>query len=126
VSGKVSSTGGDNISGLKRDNSTVGVGNKSSISKTVDTNRVDSSTSSGMGNLGSIDSGLINGDNGTISVGNKSMRVSSSIWVGSIRISSIANRDHVSKLPKMNSSGKGNLGGVCGHNSSVRVGHQTS
>ena len=126
VSGKVSSTGGDNISGLKRDNSTVGVGNKSSISKTVDTNRVDSSTSSGMGDLGSIDSGLINGDNGTVSVGNKSMGVSSSIRVGSVRISSIANRDHVSKLSKMNSSGKGNLGGVCRHNSSVGVGHQTS
>ena len=125
-SGKLSSTGSDNLSGLNWDNSTVGVGNKSSISKTVHSNRVDNSTSSSMGNLGSIDSGLINRDNGTVSVGNKTMGVSSSIRVGSIRISSIANRDHMSKLSKMNSSGKGNLVGVCGHNSSVRVSHQTS
>ena len=34
--------------------------------------------------------------------------------------------EHMSKLSKMSSSSNGNLGGVCGHNSSVRVGHQTS
>merc|ERR1719350_1424094 len=115
-------------SGLQRDNSTVGVGNKSSISisGTVHSNRVDNSTSSGMGDLGSVDSGLISGNNGTVSVGNKTVGVSSSIRVGSIRISSIAYRDDMSKLSKMSSSGKGNLGCVCGHNSSVRVGHQTS
>ena len=65
----MSSAGGDNSSRLKRDNSTIGVGNKSSISKTVHSNRVDNSTSSGMGDLGSINSRLINRDNGTVSVG---------------------------------------------------------
>ena len=122
----MSSTGSNNISGFNGDNSTVGVGNKSSISKTVNTNGVDDSTSSSVGNLGSIDSRLINRDNSSVSVGNKAMGVSSSIRIWTIWISSIANGDDMSKLSKMSSSGKGNLGCVSGDNSSVGVGHQGS
>merc|ERR1719483_499242 len=100
-----------------------------------------------MGNLGSIDSGLINRDNSTVSVGNKSMGISSSIRIGSIGISGIPSGDDVSKLSKMHSpsigisgipSGDdvsklskmhspsiGDLGCVSGDNSSVGVGHQS-
>ena len=45
VSGKVSSTGSNHLSGLKRDNSTIGVGNKSSKSMTIQSNGFDNSTS---------------------------------------------------------------------------------
>ena len=122
---KMGSTGLHNLKRLNWDNSTIGVGNESSISKTVDTNGVDSSTSSSMGNLGSIDSGLINRDNSTVSVGNKSMGISSSIRIGSIGISGIPSGDDVSKLSKMHSPSIGDLGCVSGDNSSVGVGHQS-
>merc|ERR1719419_2092971 len=93
--GKMLSTGGNNISGLNWDNSTVGVGNKTSISKTVDSNGVDNSSSGSMSNLGGIDSRLISRDNNSVGMGNKSVWVSNSIWVG---ISSIADREDVSEL----------------------------
>merc|ERR1719150_1237502 len=111
----------DNISRLNRDNSTVGVGNKTSISKTIDSNRVDNTSSSSMGNLGSIDIRGVSGDNSSVSMGYKTMGVSSSIWVVSI-----ASRDDVSKLSKVSSTCSSNSGGVSGHNSSVGESHQSS
>merc|ERR1719483_82184 len=98
--------GSNNLIGLNWDNSSVSVGNKSSISVgiTMNSGRVDNSTGSSVSNLGSIDSWLINRDNSSVSVGNKTMWVSSGIRVGSIRISSIANGEDMSKLSKVNSS----------------------
>merc|ERR1711892_1541152 len=55
------STCSNNLMGLNWDNSTVGVGNKSSIS--VNSDWVDDTTGSSVSNLGSIDSWLINRDN---------------------------------------------------------------
>merc|ERR1719483_151954 len=119
---KMGSTGLHNLKRLNWDNSTIGVGNESSITKSINTNWVDSSASSSMGNLGSIDSWLINRDNSTISVGNKSMGISSSIRIGSIGISSITNGQNV--MSKMSSSGKSNSRCVSRDNSSVGVCHQ--
>ena len=121
------STGSNNLIGLNWDNSTIGVGNESSISVgiTVNSDGVDDTTGSSVSNLGSIDSWLINRDNSSVSVGNKTMWVSSGIRVGSIRISSIANGEDMSKLSKVNSSGKSNLGCLCWDHSTVGVSHQS-
>ena len=103
------------------------MGNESSISVgiTVNSDGVDDTTGSSVSNLGSIDSWLINRDNSSVSVGNKTMWVSSGIRVGSIRISSIANGEDMSKLSKVNSSGKSNLGCLCWDHSTVGVSHQS-
>merc|ERR1711915_670627 len=81
---EVVSTGSDNISRLNRDNSTVGVGNQTSIGQTS----VDTSIGVAMGSkvvsLGSNDSRLVSGDNSTVSVGNKGMGVSIGIGVSCI------------------------------------------
>ena len=114
------STGLDNISRLHWDNSTVGVGNKTSISKTIDSYRVDNSSSSSMGNLGSIDIRGVGRDNSSVSVGNKTMGVSNSIR------ESIAYRENMSKLAKMSSSGSSNSRSVSRDDSSVGESHQSS
>merc|ERR1719249_125698 len=97
VGSKMVSTGLDNISGLNWDNSTVGVGNKSGIGiwVSVNSNGEDSTSSSSMGNLGSIDFSGISGDNSSVGIGNLSSK-----WVGGIRIHSEA---------KVSSSGGLNL-----------------
>merc|ERR1711974_554558 len=99
------------------------MGNKSSITKTINTNRVDNTSSSSMSNLGSIHSRYINRDYSTISMGHQTMWVSSIVvwipcivWVGSW--------EHCSS--KMSSSGKGNFRSVSRHYSSIGVGHQSS
>ena len=114
------STGLDNISRLQWDNSTVGVGNQTSISKTIDSYRVDNSSSSSMGNLGSIDIRGVSRDNSSVSVGNKTMGVSNSIG------ESIAYRENMSKLAKMGSSGSSNSRSVSRDDSSVGESHQSS
>ena len=86
---EVVSTGSDNISRLNRDNSTVGVGNQTSIGQTgIVQTSVDTSIGVAMGSkvvsLGSNDSRLVSGDNGTVSVGNKGMGVSIGIGVSCI------------------------------------------
>merc|ERR1719431_2225713 len=96
-SSQVVSAGLDNINRLYRDNSTVGVGNKTSISKTIDSNRVDNSSSSSVGNLGSVDIRGVPGENSSISMSYKTMGVSSSIWVVSIW-------EKMSKLSKVSST----------------------
>ena len=113
------STGLDNIKRLHRDNSTVGVGNKTSISKTIDTNRVDNTSCSSVGNLGSVDIRGISGDNSSVSMSYQTMGVSSSIWVVSIG-------ENMSQLSKVSSTCSSNSGGVSGHNSSVGESHQSS
>ena len=77
------STSSNNLSRFNRYNSSIGVGNKSSITKTINTNRVDNTTSSSMSNLGSIYSRCINRYYSTISMGHKTM------WVSYIGVSSI-------------------------------------
>merc|ERR1712121_515097 len=91
MSSEVVSTGSDNISRLNRDNSTVGVGNQTSIGQTgIGQTSVDTSIGVAMGSkvvsLGSNDSRLVSGDNGTVSVGNKGMGVSIGIGESSIGI----------------------------------------
>ena len=81
----------------------------------INSSGVDNSTSSSMGNLGSINSRGINRDNSSVSVGNKTM------WV-----SSIADRDDMSKVSKVSSSGSSNSGSVSGDNSSVGESNQSS
>ena len=86
------------------DNGTIGVSNKamwisnsigeaSSIRiSSIGSDRGDSTSSSSVISLCSLDSRLIYGDNGTIRVSNKALGVSSSIWlsrVGSVGVSSI-------------------------------------
>merc|ERR1711892_1327017 len=70
---KMGSTGSNSLIGFNWDNSTVGVGNESSISVgiTVNSDGVDDTTGSSVSNLGSIDSWLINRDNSSVSMGNK-------------------------------------------------------
>ena len=93
---KMFSSGSDKVSRFSRDNSTVWVGNKSSIrvwvsvSITKSPNWMNSSTGSCMSSLGVENSWLIYGNNGTISMTHKT------IWVASIsmciRISSVGIR----------------------------------
>ena len=78
-------------------------------------NGVDNSTSSGMGNLGSLNCRGINRDNSSVSVGNKT------VWV-----SSIADRDDMSKVSQVSSSGSSNSGSVGWDNSSVGESNQSS
>merc|ERR1712153_33963 len=77
-----------------------------------------------MGSTGSNNLIGLNWDNSTVWVGNESS-ISVGITVGSIRISSIANGEDMSKLSKVNSSGKSNLGCVSWDNSTVGVSHQS-
>merc|ERR1719315_71965 len=99
MSSEVLSTSSNNISRLDRDNSTIGVGNETSISKTVHSNRVDNSSSSSMGNLSSIDIGGVSGDNSSVSVGYQAVgKSNSSIWV-----ISIACRDDMSEVSEVSS-----------------------
>ena len=114
------STGLDNISRLQWDNSTVGVGNQTSVSKTIDSYRVDNSSSSSMGNLGSIDIRGVGRDNSSVSVGNETMGVSNSIG------ESIAYRENMSKMAKVSSSGSSNSRSVSRDDSSVGESHQSS
>merc|ERR1719320_1705305 len=106
------SAGLDNISRFQGDNSTVGVGNKTSIGKTVDSDRVDNTSSSSMGNLGS-------GDNSTVSMGYQAMWVSSSIGVVSIG-------ENMAKLSKVSSTCSSNSRGVSRYHSSVGESHESS
>merc|ERR1719315_83257 len=119
MSSEVLSTSSNNISRLDRDNSTIGVGNETSISKTVHSNRVDNSSSSSMGNLSSVDIRGVSRDNSSVSVGYQAMGESnSSIWVISIACGD--------ELSEVSSLGKGNSGGVSGHHGAIGVGHQSS
>ena len=79
--------------------------NKSSISKTMDYNRVNSSTRSSMGNLGSMNSKRISWDNSTV----ETMRVSSSVMM-----SSIDYRRDISQVSEVSSSGSSNRGVLAG------------
>ncbi len=71
VGGKVLSTGSLDISGLNWDNSSVGVGNKTSVSGGICVGGNGQAKSSEVLSTGLLDSGLINGDNSSIGVGNK-------------------------------------------------------
>ena len=151
VGSKVFSTGSLDISGLNGDYSAIGVGNQSRVSVRVSGSvggiRISSSgigvCSSGIGvsvsgevlGLGSGDSRLINGDNGTVGVSNKSsVGISSgvsgvgiggsgvnSIGIGqsSVRVSCI---DYPSVGGKVSGTGSGNCGLISGDNGSVGIG----
>ena len=114
-------TGSSNSNWLNRDNSTIWVSNKSSISKTMDSNRVNNSTTCSMGNLGSMNSKRISRDNSTVSMSNKTMRVTSSIMM-----SSIDYRRDMSQVSEVSSSGSSNSRSVSGDNGSVGESNQGS
>ena len=139
---KVLGTGGNKVSGLSRDNSTVGVGNKSgirvaigitksgirmSISISKSSDWVDGTASSSVFSLGSKNSWLIYGDNSTVGMSHKTIRVSS-ISMGiripsmSIRIPGIGKGQAMSS--KVSSLGSSDFSSVSGDNSSVGVSHQ--
>ena len=135
---KVLGTGSDKGSRLSRDNSTIGVSNKSSIrisigitkscmsiSITKSSNWVNGSTSSSMCSLGSKDSWLIYGDNSTIGMTNKTKGVSS-ICMGirktSIRIPGIGKGQAMGT--KVSSLGGSNLSGISGDNCAIWVSYQ--
>ena len=137
---KVLGTGSDKVSRLSRDNSTIGVSNKSSIrisigitkscmsiSITKSSNWVNGSTSSSMCSLGSKDSWLIYGDNSTIGMTNKTIGVSS-IGMGiripsmSIRIPGIGKGQAMGT--KVSSLGGSNLSGISGDNCAIWVSYQ--
>ena len=109
----------DNISRFQGDNSTVGVGNKTSIGKTVDSDRVDNTSSSSVGNLGSVDIRGVSGDNSTVSMGYQAMGVSSSIGVVSIG-------ENMAKMSKVSSTCSSNSRGVSRYHSSVGESHESS
>merc|ERR1712123_522655 len=132
---KVLGTGGNKLSGLSRDNSTVGVGNKSgirvaigitktgirmSISISKSSDWVDGTASSSVFSLGSKNSWLIYGDNSTVGMTDKTIRVSS-ISMG-IRIPGIGKGQAMSS--KVSSLGSSDFSSVSGDNSSVGVSHQ--
>ena len=108
-------TGVDNISGLQRDNSTIGVSHKSGGEDSIDTDRVDSTTSSGMGNLGSVDLGGVSRNNSAVVVSHKTVRGIGSIGVGV---------DIVANKTKVGSTGGGNLKGVSGDHGAIGMGDQ--
>lgn len=158
VGSKVFSTGSLDISGLNGDYSAIGVGNQTGVSVRVSSSvggiRISSSgigvssrgigvSSSGIGvsvsgevlGLGSSDSRLINGDNSTVGVGNKSsVGISSgvsgvgirgsgvnSVGIGqsSIGVSCVC---YSTVSGKVSGTGSGNCGLISGDNSSVWVG----
>merc|ERR1712029_1255083 len=92
--GKGISSGSLDLSGLDWDDSTVGVSDESGVwesgdvwnSGVADGGWGDDTSGSGELGLGSSDSGLINGDNGTIGVGDQTsvgVTVGSGVWVSS-------------------------------------------
>merc|ERR1719295_1405524 len=79
VGSKVLSTGSNNVGRLNRDDSTVGVGDQTSVGNS---GSVGKSMGSKVVSLGSSNSGLINRDNSTVGVGNKTAIGISSIGIG--------------------------------------------
>ena len=76
---QVLSSSSNNISRLHGDNSTIGVSDEASVGETIHTNRVDSTSSSSVGNLGSVDIRSISRDHSTISMSHQTMWVAQSI-----------------------------------------------
>merc|ERR1719249_477892 len=79
VGSKVLSTGSNNVGRLNRDDSTVGVGDQTSVGNS---GSVGKSMGSKVVSLGSSNSGLINRDNSTVGVGNKTAIGISCIGIG--------------------------------------------
>merc|ERR1719232_2150240 len=104
-------TGLDNISGLSRDNSTVGVGDESGV-KGIDTDRVDSTSGSGVGDLGGIDLGGVSGNDGAVVVGDQTVGGVHGVGVG------------VADQAEVGGPGGGNLQSVGRDHGAVRVGDQ--
>merc|ERR1719295_1851132 len=121
VGSKVLSTGSNNVGRLNRDDSTVGVGDQTSVGNS---GSVGKSMGSKVVSLGSSNSGLINRDNSTVGVGNKTAIGISCIGIGvgssiSIRISIDS-----SLGGKVGSTGMSYSRLISGNHSSVRMGHQ--
>ena len=138
VGSKVLGPGGDEVSGLDGDDGTVGVGDKSgeasvdgddavvvgvgvagSVGERSSSNRVDGTTSGGVGNLGSVHLRGVDGDDGSVGVADKSSEVgvAGSVAEGVNRVDS-ASSSSVSGL------GSDHVSGVGGHHGAVGVGHQ--
>merc|ERR1719326_2590549 len=105
---KVFSSGGLDISGLHRDDGSVGVSDKAG---------------GGVGNLGSVDLSSVDWHHSSVGVTNQGPGHSVSVGVvGSIGVAgSVGNG--ASSL-SVGQSGSGNLGGLCWDHGTVGVGHQ--
>jgi hypothetical protein len=141
-SGQVLGAGSLDLGALDWDDGSIGVGNETSITKsvgggiavascvTVSSSVTGKTSSSEMLGTGSLDCGLIDGDNGSIGVGNKGSGVSKRVvkvvvgkWVtgiGGIWVTSIASvLESVSG--KVSSLGSLDLKGLSGGNGTVGV-----
>merc|ERR1712227_767092 len=108
-------TGVDNISGLQGDNSAIGVSHKSGGEDAIDTNRVDSTSSSSMGNLSSTDLGGVSGNNSAVVVSDQTVRGIGGVGVGV---------DIVANKTKVGSTGGSDLKGVSGDHGAIGMGDQ--
>ena len=120
------SSGSLHISGLHWDNSTIGVSHQSSmvvrVVSSIGSDRVDGTSSSSVGNLGSINLSSVDRHNSPVSMTDQSPGVSSHIRIGSIGVSgSISNGTSGLKVGSLSGS---HLGGVCWDHGAVGVGHQ--
>ena len=108
-------TGSDNISGLQGDNSAVRVSHEAGGDEAIDTIGVDSTASSGVGDLGGVDLGGIGGDDGAVVVSDQTVRGIGGVGVGV---------DIIADKAKVGGTGGGDLKGVGGDHSAVGVGDQ--
>lgn len=133
VSGQVLLAGLDNILRLNWDDGTVGVGDEASVSWGVDVGGNNGETSSSeVLSTGSLDSGLIDGDNSSVGVGNKATEV---VGIGvvsvvgktvvGIGISVVVSIGESVSSEVGSLSGK-DLGGLGGGNGAVGVGDELS
>ena len=127
VGSKVLGSGGLDISGLHRNDSSVGVTDESSVGVgvvgSVGSNRVDGASGSSVSNLGSVDLSSVDWHHSSVSVTDQSSGDSVSIrMVGSIGVAGSVG-DGTSSL-SVGQSGSGNLGGLCWDDGPVGVGHQ--
>ena len=104
-------TGGDNISGLSGDNSAIGVSHEAG-GEGIDTDGVDSTSGSGVGDLGGVDLGGVGGDDSAVVVSDKA--------VGGVHGVGV----RIADKAEMSGPGGGDLEGVSGHHGAVRVGDQ--
>ena len=115
MGGEVLSTGGHNISGLQRDNSAVRVSHQAGGEDAIDTDRVDSTASSGVSDLGSVDLGGVGGHDGAVVVSDQTVRGIGGVGVGV---------DIVADEAEVGGTGGGDLKGVGGDHGAVGVGDQ--
>ena len=120
-SSEVCLPGGDNISGLSRDDGTVGVGNETVVDVGVGhgSHRVDSTSSGSMGSPGGDHVRGVGRDNGTVGMADQG-----SGSVGNVSVGNAGNGVDDTTSVEEGSLGSGDSRGVCGNHSTVGVTHK--